>query len=129
MDALSKKMGGVVSKQAISKYEAAKMMPTSTILIAMAEALTVELDYFLRPFSFDVDNLEVSFRKKSSVGAKDVSALIVQNQDEIERSLEVKEVWGRETPKVCDIDVPKIKTSFGLPMQSVLAVSGMQTKC
>ena len=111
MDALSAKMDGVVSKQAISKYEAAKMMPTSTTLIAMADALAVELDYFLRPFSFDVDNLEVSFRKKSSVGAKDVSALKVQIQDDIERYLEVEEVLGREIPKMCDIDVPQIKTS------------------
>lgn len=111
MDALCKKMDGIVSKQAISKYEAAKMMPTSTILIALAEALAVELDYFVRPFSFDVDNLEVSFRKKSSIGTKDVSALKVQIQDDIERYLEVEEILGKETPAVCNIEVGEIKTA------------------
>ena len=34
MDALCEKVEGVVSKQAISKYEAAKMMPSSPVLIA-----------------------------------------------------------------------------------------------
>ena len=48
MEALSRLLNGSVSKQAISKYEAAKMMPSSTILIALADALRVDLDYFFR---------------------------------------------------------------------------------
>ena len=39
MEALSRLLNGLVSKQAISKYETAKMMPSSTILIALADAL------------------------------------------------------------------------------------------
>ena len=62
MEKLSEKMNGIVTKQAISKYEKAKMMPNSTILIAMAEALNVDLDYFFRPFTFDLDQFKVSFR-------------------------------------------------------------------
>ena len=64
MESLCERMGGIVSKQAISKYEGAKMMPTSTTLIALAEALKVKLDYFFRPFSFDLGDFDVSFRKK-----------------------------------------------------------------
>lgn len=111
MDGLCEKMGNIVSKQAISKYEAAKMMPTSAILIVMAEALAVELDYFFRPFSFSLDNFEVSFRKKSNVGAKDVSALKVQIQDEVERYLEIEEILGKETTAVCNIHVDVIKSA------------------
>ena len=48
MDALCQKTQGLVSKQAVSKYEAAKMMPSSTILIALADALKVNIDYNLR---------------------------------------------------------------------------------
>lgn len=48
MDALCQKIQGLVSKQAVSKYEAAKMMPSSTILIALADALKVNIDYNLR---------------------------------------------------------------------------------
>ena len=75
MDQLVFNIGGIITKQAISKYENAKMMPNSTILIALATALDVDIDYFFRPFTFDVHELKVSFRKKSRTSAKDVNSL------------------------------------------------------
>lgn len=104
MDQLVLLIGCIVSKQAISKYESAKMKPTSTILIALATALDVDVEYFLRPFSFDVDQFQVSFRKKSDTKAKDVNALKVQIQDEIERYLEVEELLGKpiESMQCCE---------------------------
>ena len=92
MEALSEKMDDIVSKQAISKYEQAKMMPNSTILIAMANALDVTIDYFFRPFTFELDDLKVSFRKKSNAKVADQKALEVQIQDEVERYLETEEI-------------------------------------
>ena len=92
MEKLSEKMNGIVTKQSISKYEKAKMMPNSTILIAMAEALNVDLDYFFRPFTFDLDQFKVSFRKKSDTTVGDQKALEVQIQDEVERYLEIEEI-------------------------------------
>ena len=83
MEKLSEKMNGKVTKQAISKYEKAAMMPSSTILIAMAEALGCDLDYFFRPFTFELDDLKVSFRKKSDTTAGDQKALKVQIQEEV----------------------------------------------
>lgn len=94
MEKLSEKMDGIVTKQAISKYEKAMMMPSSTILIAMAEALNVDLDYFFRPFTFDLDQFKVSFRKKSDTTVGDQKALEVQIQDELERYLEIEEILG-----------------------------------
>lgn len=96
MDALCEKAKGVVSKQAISKYETAKMMPSSSVLIALSEALKVNLDYFFQPFKFDVEELQVSFRKKSSLGSKDIAALKIRIQEEIEHYLEIEEVLGKE---------------------------------
>ena len=92
MEKLSEKMNGIVTKQAISKYEKAKMMPSSTIIIAMAEALGCDFDYFFRPFTFDLDEFKVSFRKKSDTTAGDQKALKVQIQDEVERYLEIEEI-------------------------------------
>ena len=96
MDALCQKMKGVISKQAVSKYEAAKMMPSSTILIELANALKVNLDYFFQPFKFDVQEMQVSFRKKSSVSQKDIDALKIHIQEEIEHYLEIEEILGKE---------------------------------
>lgn len=100
---MSEKADVQVSKQAISKYEKALMMPSSTILIAMAEALGCDLDYFFRPFTFDLDQFKVSFRKKSNATVGDQKALKVQIQDEVERYLQIEEILGvkrnEETPK------------------------------
>jgi len=100
MDQLVSKIGGLVTKQAISKYEAAKMMPNSTVLVALAIALDVDVDYFFRPFTFDLDNFQVSFRKKSDTSAKDIAALKVCIQDEVERYLEVEEILGKEKSNI-----------------------------
>ena len=96
MDQLVNLIGGMVSKQAISKYESAKMLPNSSVLIALGTALDVDLDYFYRPFTFDLNQFEVSFRKKSNTTVKDVNALKVKIQDQVERYLEVEEILGKD---------------------------------
>lgn len=96
MDQLCSLMNGVVTKQSIHKYETGKMMPNDDALIALSEALCVDSDYFFRPFTFDVEAFEVSFRKKSSVGKKDISALKVKIQNDVEKYLEVESVLGKE---------------------------------
>lgn len=100
MDQLVLRMGSLVTKQAISKYESAKMMPSSTILSAMATVLEVDIEYFLRPFAFSVESFNVSFRKKSSTNAKDVNALKVQIQDQVERYLEIEEILGKSSDTI-----------------------------
>ena len=104
MDQLASMIGNSVSKQAISKYEAAKMMPNSTVLVALATALDVEPDYFFRPFTFDLNEFKVSFRKKSDTTAKDINALKVRIQDEVERYLEVEEILGKDKETVLQTD-------------------------
>ena len=108
MEKLSEKMNGIVTKQAISKYEKGMMMPNSTILIAMAEALNVSLDYFFRPFTYDLDNFKVSFRKKSDTTICEQKALEIQIQDEVERYLEIEDILDvkYEYKKMADELVP-----------------------
>lgn len=96
MDALCEKAKGIISKQAVSKYEAAKMMPSSDKVIALSEALKVDVDYFFQPFKFDVEEMQVSFRKKSSIGSKDTAALKIRIQEEIEHYLEIEEILGKQ---------------------------------
>ena len=104
MDQLVAMIGNIVTKQAISKYESAKMMPNSTVLVALATALDVDADYFFRPFSFDLNEFQVSFRKKSDTSAKDIKALKVRIQDEVERYLEVEEILGKDKETVLQVE-------------------------
>lgn len=94
MDELCRRMEPTVSKQTVSKYEAGKCMPNGRIMIALARVLNVDIEYFTRPFDFDVEDICISFRKKSSIGAKELDALKVDVQDDIERYLEVESLLG-----------------------------------
>lgn len=68
MAELVEKVADIVSKQAISKYEAGKMLPNSTVLIKLAEVLGVKVDYFFRPFKVSLSGIE--FRKKAKMTEK-----------------------------------------------------------
>lgn len=94
MDELCNLMEHTVSKQTISKYETGKCVPNGFLMMGLAKALNVDIEYFARPFDFNIDDLNISFRKKASLGIKDLEALKVTIQDDIERYLEVESILG-----------------------------------
>lgn len=99
---LCEKLGGIVSSNAIAKYEAGKMLPSSTTLIALSKALGMEIDYFFRPFTFQIDADKFEFRKKSSLGKKQENALKETIIAQIEKYLEVESITHDD--KHFDID-------------------------
>ena len=101
MDDLCAKMNNLVSKQTISKYESGKMLPNSTNLIALANALNVRPDYLLRPFTVSLDKIE--FRKKSKMSVKEEKAIKEKIRDKIERYIEMLE---EHCVKVIEMDAP-----------------------
>ena len=69
MQALADRVTPSVSAQAISKYEADKMMPSSSVLVGLGKALGVSLDFLL---GGQVEALEsVEWRKNSTASAQD----------------------------------------------------------
>ena len=52
MAALAAKMDGIVSPQAVYKYEAGKMLPNSTVLNALCDVLGADPMLLLRTFRF-----------------------------------------------------------------------------
>lgn len=88
-DELVKKMGNIVSKNAISKYEKGQMMADSNILLALSKALNVKPDYFFRPFTLEIEKVE--FRKKQRLAVKDVNAIKQTVTDFVERYIEVEQ--------------------------------------
>lgn len=69
-----------VSAQAISKYEAEKMMPSSSVLVGLGKALGVSLDFLL---ASQVEILQsVEWRKNSTASAQDramAETLVLEN--------------------------------------------------
>ena len=89
---LEAKIGNRVTAQAISKYERNKSMPSSDVLIALADALDVSVDYL---FGEDKMVLEtVEFRKKKLTSRREEAQVEAKVLHLLERYLTVEELLG-----------------------------------
>ncbi len=95
MDGLVKKLDKQLSKQAISKYENDLMMPDSSNLILLADALGVGLDYFFTDNAIELS--AVNFRKKASLGKKSIDSLKERIKDSVERYIQLENLLHIET--------------------------------
>ena len=87
---LSGALGGTPSAQAIGKYERGEMMPSSGVLIQVARALGVSLEYLL---SERVEELEATeFRKLSGTSARDRARVEAAVIDVLQRYLAIEEI-------------------------------------
>jgi Zn-dependent peptidase ImmA (M78 family)/DNA-binding XRE family transcriptional regulator len=102
MEKLAIKSGGVVSKQAINKYEKGKMGPSSKVLVALSQAVGVKPDYFFRTQKFEV--LKFEFRKKARMLVREKESIQYRTLDFLERYFEIEEIL-------------EAKTSFENPLQ------------
>jgi len=85
---LANALDGIVSHNAISKYEKGEMMPDSKVLIALSKVLEVKTDYFLRTQTIEISNIE--FRKKSNLTIKKTNSIKENIKDNIERYIELE---------------------------------------
>jgi Zn-dependent peptidase ImmA (M78 family) len=81
---------GQVSAQAIGKYERGEMMPSSTVLLALAKALKVRPEYLLS--TREVELTGVDFRKAPQANAKSEKAVEAAVLDRVERYLELEDL-------------------------------------
>lgn len=81
-----------VSDQTVSKYEREESLPDSTRLMEIADALDIDLSYFLR--APRVGSIEPAYRteRSSSMKVKEKDALIERIRDWLERYLEVESI-------------------------------------
>ncbi len=91
--ALSEALGGIVSPQAIYKYESGKMLPSSKVIIELSRIFEVSMDYFFRPITATIKNVE--FRKKYKLGAKERKSIESRAEDILERFMEINEICNK----------------------------------
>lgn len=101
---LEDRINGLVSAQAIGKYERNEMMPGSAVLLAIARALEVSPEYLLS--NRDLVLEEVDFRKGPAAGAKEERAVEATVLDYAERYIALEEflpgeaiTWAAPTGK------------------------------
>jgi Zn-dependent peptidase ImmA (M78 family)/DNA-binding XRE family transcriptional regulator len=107
-DELVERIGGIVSKNAISKYEKGEMMADGRVVIALANALDVKTDYFFRPFTVEIEQIE--FRKKSKLSVKHINSIKEKVTDIVERYLEVEQFLSIQSEFVNPIGDRLIKS-------------------
>ncbi len=91
-----------VTAQAISKYERDELIPSSTVLIALANALGVSVHYLMN--ETDIELEEVYFRKNHLTSKKEEAEIEAKVLDLLERYLTVEELLGLPT---VDADMPR----------------------
>lgn len=79
-----------VSAQAIGKYERDEAMPGSGVLIALADALCVSVDYLLSAEELELEG--VDFRKKAIASAREEAQLEARTIHMLERYLAVEDI-------------------------------------
>jgi len=90
MRSLADQMTPRVTAQAISKYEAGQMLPSSAVLVGLGKALGVSLDFLMSSQVETLDGLE--FRKHSRTSARDrakAEAILIDN---LERYLAIEHI-------------------------------------
>lgn len=106
---LSARMDGIVSHNAIKKYEAGVMMPDSKVLLALSNALNVKTDYFFKSYEVNIDSIE--FRKKSKLSVKDTNAIREKVTDSISNYIELEQFLN-------------LNSSFVNPINDIIVSTG-----
>ena len=89
---LADKLNGLVTKQALHKYEQGSMHPDSEKLIALANALDVTVNFFFRSEPVKLEGIE--FRKQVSLPVKEREAIESRITDTMGRYLEAERLLG-----------------------------------
>lgn len=96
---LSERMDGMVSANALKKYEKGEMLPSSRVLIKLSSALQMKIDDFFQPFSIgEIDLSEVKYRKRASLSKKEQESINAQSSLKLEKYIEVERMCGEDRP-------------------------------
>ena len=108
LEALSAKMGGIVTRQAISKYENDKANPTPTVLARLANALNINASYLFAESSINVEF--IAYRKSSPLLERESERIKSITQCELENRVEILDLLGQSEQKEVPIHSQLVKT-------------------
>lgn len=94
-----------VSKQMISKYENSISIPSSKVLIELAKALQLNVDYFFTPPTVELGT--INFRKKSKLTTKRLEAIKEEVKLKLSNYLEIENILNIDNE--FDISIQKRK--------------------
>ena len=129
---LEERLGNLVSAQAIGKYERGEMMPSSRVLIALADVLGVSERYLVGQSEIRLDDVE--FRHKKIASRRAAAQVEAAALDLLERYLEIEELlqvasveWNRpregrqpvSSPADAELAAAKLREHWNLGTDSI----------
>ncbi len=130
---LADKLNGLVTKQALHKYEQGSMQPDSEKLIAFANALNVTVDFFYREDAVQLE--EVEFRKRKALTATHEVAIKTTVRDRMARYIELERIVNDEqrfkdplagrscsSPEEAEEHAALVRKEWGLGRQPIISV-------
>ncbi len=107
LESLAAEMGGIVTKQALSKYELDKANPSPYILRKLAEALGVNASYFFKEPEISVEF--VAYRKSRRLLEKDKKALRALIEQTLEERVRILDLTGQSNGSRIPVRKFKVK--------------------
>lgn len=104
---LAEASGNYVSAQVIQKYEQGITNPGSDVLIKLAKALGVKVEYFFRPDSVQVSLSCPAYRKHAALSQKNLESIQARVKDKVEKYLEIEELFPVD--RFTKITISKLK--------------------
>jgi Zn-dependent peptidase ImmA (M78 family)/DNA-binding XRE family transcriptional regulator len=90
---LADKLGNVVSKQALNKYEQGKMKPDSDLVIALSNVLNVPVNYFYTEPAVAIQFSNIGFRKYSTkLSGTEEDSVTEKAKEAFERYFELENI-------------------------------------
>jgi len=113
-----------LSHAAIKKYEDNEVTPSSDILIKLAKALHVKVEYFFRPERFTLENLQ--YRKHADMPEKQLEEIKAKMLDQIERRVELESLFP--SPPIQEFSLGEKKIRSYDDIESVASLIRKQWK-
>ena len=96
-----------LSHAAIKKYEDNVVTPSSDVLIKLAKALHVKVEYFFRPERFTLENIH--YRKHADIPVRHLEEITAKILDQVERRVELENLFPTAPVQSFSIkNLPKI---------------------
>jgi Zn-dependent peptidase ImmA (M78 family)/DNA-binding XRE family transcriptional regulator len=92
LDRLAKEAGGIVTRQALNKYELGKDTPRSDVLLRLGDALGVPLGFFFRPVDRQISFSTPVCRKRVGLSKSQLASITTIGQEYVERWLELESI-------------------------------------
>lgn len=108
LEALAQQMGGVITKQALSKYEQGKANPTPLVLTKLAATLGVKTTDLVREPNFNIEF--IAYRKRAAMGKREQEQVQSRVAEAVQQRVRLQKLIGQSAEQNIPIQSLRVET-------------------